>query len=114
MAKKTQCDRTLTIRLNKSLQRCADSLTKLGYQPSWLFLLPNNNEVEKLQIPEKGTKLLPSQIEMWFTISKQALSDLQKFIDKLDFEDYQRHMRELSEELSHWANKTQGPRADGK
>lgn len=114
MAKKTQCDRTLTIRLNKSLIRVSKSLNQLGYTPSWLFLLPNNNEVEKLHIPDKGTKLLPSQIEMWFTISRQALSDLQKFIDKLDFEDYQKHMRELSEELSHWANKTQGPRADGK
>ena len=110
MAYKKQCDRTWCIRLNKALLRASQTLVN----PSWVNLLPSNNEDSKLYIPEKGESLLPAIADLWFAVAKMCLSDLQRQMDDISFEDYQRHMIEISDHLSQWATKAQGPRADSR
>lgn len=110
MAYKKQCDRTWTIRLNKALIRAADTLVN----PTWINLLPSHNETTKLYIPEKGDSLLPAIADLWLTVAKMCLSDLQRQMDNISFEDYQKHMTEITLQLSQWATKTQGPRADSR
>ena len=103
MAYKRQNDRTLCIRLTKALQRCA---THLPTTPPWALILPNGEE-GKLPLPSKDERLTAHSSALWLKVARMALADM----IQLKQEDC---IVEITTQLDAWANKTQGPRADGK
>ena len=103
MAVKKQCDRTFTIRLKKSLLRASETLKVFGYIPSW------EKTLEILKVPEKGETLLPTMVDLWLTLGKQCLQDL---LNNVSSDAYIKHLDEISNQLTLWANKAQKCRAD--